>query len=100
MAQASGDTSTKWQFSPHARSGAFRLAKSYTVPERGPAWGRSGRTSSEGNAKLLPMATRPKLTPIQVLERLQHRLEKRMEALQRVKLDGFHMVISELATEM
>jgi len=46
------------------------------------------------------MATRPKLTPVQVLERLQHRLEKRMEALHRVKLDGFQMVISELETEM
>jgi hypothetical protein len=45
------------------------------------------------------MATR-KLTPIQVLTRLQHRLEKRMEALQRVKLDGFQMVISELEVEL
>ena len=45
------------------------------------------------------MATR-KLTPIQVLERLQRRLEKRMEALQRVKLDGFQMVISELEVEL
>jgi hypothetical protein len=34
------------------------------------------------------MATRPKLTPVQVLQRLQARLEKRMEALQRVKLAG------------
>ena len=41
------------------------------------------------------MPTR-KLTPVQVLERLLTRLEKRMEALQRVKLDGFQMVISEL----
>jgi hypothetical protein len=41
-----------------------------------------------------------KLTPIQVLERLLTRLEKRMEALQRVKLDGFQMVISELEVEM
>jgi hypothetical protein len=44
------------------------------------------------------MPTR-KLTPIQVLERLLTRLEKRMEALQRVKLDGFQMVISELEVE-
>jgi hypothetical protein len=29
-----------------------------------------------------------KLTPVQVLERLLTRLKKRMEALQRVKLDG------------
>jgi hypothetical protein len=35
-----------------------------------------------------------------VLERLLIRLEKRMEALQRVKLDGFQMVISELENEM
>jgi hypothetical protein len=45
------------------------------------------------------MATR-KLTPVQVLERLQHRLEKRMEVLQRVKPDGYEMVIAELETEM
>jgi uncharacterized coiled-coil protein SlyX len=41
-----------------------------------------------------------KLTPVEVLERLLNRLEKRMEALQRVKLDGFEMVISELEVEM
>jgi hypothetical protein len=46
------------------------------------------------------MATRPKLTPVQVLTRLQRRLEKRMESLQRVKLAGFEIVISELKTEM
>lgn len=40
-----------------------------------------------------------KLTPVQVLERLLTRLEKRMEVLQRVKLDGFQMVISELEVE-
>jgi hypothetical protein len=40
-----------------------------------------------------------KLTPTQVLERLLNRLEKRMEALQRVKLDSFQMVISELEVE-
>jgi hypothetical protein len=44
------------------------------------------------------MPTR-KLTPVQVPERLLTRLEKRMEALQRVKLDGFQMVISELEVE-
>jgi hypothetical protein len=43
---------------------------------------------------------RRKLTPVQVLERLQARLEKRMEALQRVKLSGYAMVISELETEL
>jgi hypothetical protein len=41
-----------------------------------------------------------KLTPVQVLERLLRRLEKRMEALLRVKLDGFQMVISEMEVEM
>jgi len=44
------------------------------------------------------MPTR-KLTPVQVLERLLARLEKRMEALQRVKLDGFQMVIAALEVE-
>jgi hypothetical protein len=42
------------------------------------------------------MATRHKMTPVQVLERLQRRLEKRMESLQRVKLAGFEIVIPEL----
>jgi hypothetical protein len=46
------------------------------------------------------MTPRPKLTPIQVLQRLQTRLEKRMEALQRVKLEGFDMVIAELQVEL
>jgi hypothetical protein len=46
------------------------------------------------------MTVRPKLTPVQVLERLQLRLEKRMETLQRVKLAGFDMVIAELEVEL
>jgi hypothetical protein len=46
------------------------------------------------------MSVRPKLTPGQVFERLQLRLEKRMEALQRVKLDGYGMVIGELEVEL
>src|ERR1700722_7368902 len=46
------------------------------------------------------MAQRPKLTPVQVLERPQNRLEKRMEALQRIKLDGYAVVISKLETEL
>jgi hypothetical protein len=45
------------------------------------------------------MATR-KLTPIEVLQRLLHRLEKRMEELQRAKPEGYRMVISELENEM
>jgi hypothetical protein len=43
---------------------------------------------------------RRKLTPIQVLQRLQKRLDKQMESLQRVKLVGFEVVISELETEL
>jgi hypothetical protein len=46
----------------------------------------------------MPMAR--KLTPVQVFERLEKRLEKRMEALQRVKLDGYAMVISELEVQL
>jgi hypothetical protein len=46
------------------------------------------------------MAPRPKLSPAQVLQRLQTRLEKRMEALQRVKLGGYEVVISELEIEL
>jgi hypothetical protein len=45
------------------------------------------------------MATR-KLTPVEVLLRLQDRLEKRMEAIQRAKVDGYQIVISELETEL
>jgi hypothetical protein len=46
------------------------------------------------------MASRSKLTPLQVLQRLQTRVEKRMEALQRVKLEGFDMVLAELQVEL
>lgn len=46
------------------------------------------------------MAPRPKLTPVQVLERLQLRLEKRMEVLERVKLEGYGTVIAELEVEL
>jgi uncharacterized coiled-coil protein SlyX len=41
-----------------------------------------------------------KLTPVEVLQRLQLRLEKRMESLQRVKLSGYSAVIAELETEL
>ena len=44
------------------------------------------------------MPTR-KLTPVHVLERLLNRLEKRMESLQRAKLHGMQMVITELEVE-
>jgi hypothetical protein len=40
-----------------------------------------------------------RLTPPQVLDRLLTRLEKRIGALNRVKLPGFEMVISELEVE-
>jgi hypothetical protein len=40
-----------------------------------------------------------RLTPVEVLQRLLRRLVKRMEALQRVKLSGYEVVISELETE-
>jgi hypothetical protein len=46
------------------------------------------------------MPGQAKLTPIQVLERLQLRLEQRMESLQQVKLDEYRVVISELETEL
>jgi hypothetical protein len=39
------------------------------------------------------------LTCLQCLERLQHRWERRIGALERVKLEGFEMVISELEVE-
>jgi hypothetical protein len=42
---------------------------------------------------------RLKLTGIEVLKRLLNRVVKRMEALQRVKLDGDAVVISDLETE-
>jgi hypothetical protein len=62
-----------------------------------------GRRGSQGNLPGIDRRARPapprKLTPVQVLERLLTRLEKRMEALQRVKLDGLQMVISELEVE-
>jgi uncharacterized coiled-coil protein SlyX len=46
------------------------------------------------------MAVPRKLTPVEVLQRLQLRLEKRMESLQRVKLSGYSAVIAELETEL
>ena len=49
---------------------------------------------------ICPESSRPKLYPIQVLQRLQLRVEKRMEALQRVKLEGFDMVLAELQVEL
>jgi hypothetical protein len=42
----------------------------------------------------------PKLTPLQVFDRLIRRLEKRIDSLERVRLDGFKPVLSELQVEM
>jgi hypothetical protein len=62
---------------------AYRFPTRFTVSPSRPLITRvSWRTES-----LLHMAPRPKLPPVQVLQRLQHRVEKRMEALQRTKLD-------------
>jgi cob(I)alamin adenosyltransferase len=37
-----------------------------------------------------------KLSPVQVLERLQARLQRRVDALEGVKLDGYTIAIAEL----
>jgi hypothetical protein len=58
------------------------------------------RGEPKGKLILLRVAPGPKLTSIQVLQRLQIRVEKRMEALQRVKLEGFDMVLAELQVEL
>jgi hypothetical protein len=56
---------------------------------------------SEQKANIIPcMTLRTKLTPIQVLERLQLRLEQRMETLQRVKMECYDLIVSELETEL
>jgi hypothetical protein len=52
-----------------------------------------GRKQSEDN---LGKPAHKKLTPVQVSERLEKRLMERMEAPQRVKLEGFSMVLAEL----
>jgi glycosyltransferase involved in cell wall biosynthesis len=63
--------------------------------------GRTRRLTARGETKAKMLhSSRHKLIPIRVLQRLQVRLEKRMEALQRVKLAGYEMVISELEIEM
>jgi hypothetical protein len=53
----------------------------------------------ETRGMLPPWPTRRKFTPVEVLEHLLHRLEKRTEALERVKLSGFEIVIAELEVE-
>jgi hypothetical protein len=61
--------------------------------------GQSGPVDSFAlKAKLIhsPPGPPPQARPVQVLLRLQRRIEKRMESLQRVKLDGFEPVIAEL----
>jgi hypothetical protein len=82
---------------------AYRCAMRLPIGSKGlssPAlWIISGPRGTKGEHNRV-MQGQPKLTPIQVLERLQLRLEQRMESLQRVKLDGYHVVISELETEL
>jgi hypothetical protein len=46
------------------------------------------------------MPPRSKLTCIECLERLQKRVEGRIDALMRVRLDGNAAVISELRVEL
>jgi hypothetical protein len=46
------------------------------------------------------MPAHKKLTPVQTLDRLIIRLERRATALKQLKLDGYAAVISELETEM
>jgi hypothetical protein len=46
------------------------------------------------------MPTPPKLTPLEVFDKLIRRLEKRVDALERVKLDGLKPTISELQVEI
>jgi hypothetical protein len=45
------------------------------------------------------MPAPPKLTPLEVFDKLIRRVEKRIDALQRVGLDGFKPVLAELAEE-
>jgi hypothetical protein len=55
--------------------------------------------STEGEEKEKYNLGKPahqKLTPVQVSKRLEKRLMERMEAPQRVKLEGFSMVLAEL----
>jgi hypothetical protein len=42
----------------------------------------------------------PKLTPLEVFDKLIRRVEKRIDALKRVGLDGFKPVLSELGEEL
>jgi hypothetical protein len=46
------------------------------------------------------MPPRRKLTPAEVLQRLQLRLEKRMDCLQRTRLESFAVTIAELEVEL
>ena len=48
---------------------------------------------------MIPHASPQEADPVQVLQRLQRRLEKRMASLQRVKL-GLDVVIAELEVEL
>jgi hypothetical protein len=46
------------------------------------------------------MPAPPKLTPLEVFDKLIRRVEKRIDALKRVGLDGFKPVIAELSEEI
>ena len=50
------------------------------------------------NKKRIP-CLRPSSSPPRVLDRLLSRVEKRIDALRRVKLPGFEVVVSELEVE-
>jgi hypothetical protein len=54
------------------------------------------RTKSEYAAAMPPA----RLNPPQVLDRLLTRIEKRIDALKRVKLAGYEVAIAELEVEM
>lgn len=62
--------------------------------------GRSGIISSGPHLperRIVPPRRKP--TPVETLQRLLNRVVKHMEALQRVRLEGYAMVISELEVE-
>jgi hypothetical protein len=62
---------------------------------------RSDRSPHPNQSAQPNPARRPrKLTPVEVVARLERRVEKRIEGLQRTHLPGFEVAISELETEL
>ena len=57
-------------------------------------------TADKKRSKTAAMPLRPKLTPVEVFERLQLRLERRIQGLQHLKWAGHEMVMSELEVEL